>query len=170
MNTSEYLTLMRDRLTAAFDFKEPPQGLNPQPALWAVHNQNFRKVTSSQKCISLYTVNNDEYVGLYGCTDKIKETDIEAVFEQFKRLISELPTDEKHMSSIFTAALISKEEIDLKIVETASAKKFHKDFWFSLRGWADLAFILVDLKNEKIYSNSFGKRTVRNFGFPKKSD
>ena len=150
MNTSEYLTLMRDRLTAAFDFKEPPQGLNPQPALWAVHNRTSEKYFLS-KSISLYTVNNDEYVGLYGCTDKIKETDIEAVFEQFKRLISE-------------------EEIDLKIVETASAKKFHKDFWFSLRGWADLAFILVDLKNEKIYSNSFGKRTVRNFGFPKKSD
>ncbi len=36
------------------------------------------------------------------------------------------------MSSIFTAALISEEEIDPKIVETASAKKFHKDFWFSL--------------------------------------
>ena len=151
MNTSEYLTLMRERLTAAFDFKEPPQGLNPQPALWAVHNRTSEKYFLS-KSISLYTVNNDEYVGLYGCTDKIKETDIEAVFEQFKRLISELPTDEKHMSSSFTA------------------KKFHKDFWFSLRGWADLAFILVDLKNEKIYSNSFGKRTVRNFGFPKKSD
>ena len=160
MNTSEYLTLMRERLTAAFDFKEPPQGLNPQPALWAVHNRTSEKYFLS-KSISLYTVNNDEYVGLYGCTDKIKETDIEAVFEQFKRLISELPTDEKHMSSIFTAALISEEEIDLK---------FHKDFWFSLRGWADLAFILVDLKNEKIYSNSFGKRTVRNFEFPKKSD
>ena len=130
MNTSEYLTLMRERLTAAFDFKEPPQGLNPQPALWAVHNRTSEKYFLS-KSISLYTVNNDEYVGLYGCTDKIKETDIEAVFEQFKRLISELPTDEKHMSSIF---------------------------------------ILVDLKNEKIYSNSFGKRTVRNFGFPKKSD
>ena len=74
------------------------------------------------------------------------------------------------MSSIFTASLISEEEIDRKIVETASAKKIHKDFWFSLRVRADLAFILVDLKNEKIYSNSFGKRTVRNFGFPKKSD
>ena len=113
---------MRERLTAAFDFKEPPQGLNPQPALWAVHNRTSEK--------------------------------------------NSLP----NMSPISTAALISEEEIDLKIVETASAKKFHKDFWFSLRGWADLAFILVDLKNEKIYSNSFGKRTVRNFGFPKKSD
>ena len=77
---------MRDRLTAAFDFKEPPQGLNPQPALWAVHNRTSEKYFLS-KSISLYTVNNDEYVGLYGCTDKIKETDIEAVFEQFKRLI-----------------------------------------------------------------------------------
>ena len=69
-----------------------------------------------------------------------------------------------------TSKPFSNSSKDLKIVETASAKKFHKDFWFSLRGWADLAFILVDLKNEKIYSNSFGKRTVRNFGFPKKSD
>ena len=99
MNTSEYLTLMRNRLTAAFDFKETPQGLNPQPALWAVHNRTSEKYFLS-KSISLYTVNNDEYVGLYGCTDKIKKTDIEAVFEQFKRLISELPTDEKHMSSV----------------------------------------------------------------------
>ena len=64
MNTSEYLTLMRDRLTAAFDFKEPPQGLNPQPALWAVHNRTSEKYFLS-KSISLYTVNNDEYVGLY---------------------------------------------------------------------------------------------------------
>ena len=86
---------MRNRLTAAFDFKETPQGLNPQPALWAVHNRTSEKYFLS-KSISLYTVNNDEYVGLYGCTDKIKKTDIEAVFEQFKRLISELPTDEKH--------------------------------------------------------------------------
>ena len=73
-------------------------------------------------------MNNDEYVGLYGCTDKIKKTDIEAVFEQFKRLISELPTDEKHMSSIFTAALISEEEIDPKIVETRLPKSFIKTF------------------------------------------
>ena len=104
---------MRYRLTADLDFKETPQGLNPQPALWAVHNRTSEKYFLS-KSISLYTVNNDEYVGLYGCTDKIKKTDIEAVFEQFKRLISELPTDEKHMSSIFTAALISEEEIDPK--------------------------------------------------------
>ena len=161
MNTSEYLTLMRDRLTAAFDFKEPPQGLNPQPALWAVHNRTSEKYFLS-KSISLYTVNNDEYVGLYGCTDKIKETDIEAVFEQFKRLISELPTDEKHMSSIFTAALISEEEIDLKIVETASAKKFHKDFWFSLRGWADLAFILVDRSAKGLLETSDSPRSLTN--------
>ena len=53
------------------------------------------------------------------------------------------------MSSIFTAALISKEEIDLKIVETASAKKFHKDFWFSLRGWADLASFWSILKTKR---------------------
>ncbi len=75
---------MRNRLTAAFDFKETPQGLNPQPALWAVHNRTSEKYFLS-KSISLYTVNNDEYVGLYGCTDKIKKTDIEAVFEQFKK-------------------------------------------------------------------------------------
>ena len=118
---------MRNRLTAAFDFKETPQGLNPQPALWAVHNRTSEKYFLS-KSISLYTVNNDEYVGLYGCTDKIKKTDIEAVFEQFKRLISELPTDEKHMSSIFTAALISKEKLTRRLLRRRLPKSFIKTF------------------------------------------
>lgn len=127
MNTSEYLTLMRNRLTAAFDFKETHQGLNPQPALWAVHNRTSEKYFLS-KSISLYTVNNDEYVGLYGCTDKIKKTDIEAVFEQFKRLISELPTDEKHMSSIFTAALFPRRKLTLRLLRRRLPKSFIKTF------------------------------------------
>lgn len=166
MNTSEYLSLMRERLTAAFDFRDSPEGLSKKPDLWAVHNRTSEKYFLS-KSISLYTVNNDEYVGLYGCKDKIKEADIDLVFDQFKRLIKELPTDEKHMSSIFTAALISEHEIDPKVIEAASVKKFHKDFRFTLRGWADFALILVDLSSGKIYSNAFGKKMMKNYALPK---
>lgn len=165
MDASEYLSLMRERLTTAFDFREAPAELVPAPSVWAVHNRSSEKYFLS-KSISLYTVNNDEYVALYDCRNSLTPADITTVLSRFKKLVSALPTDEKHMSSIFTAAFISEAEIDAKVIEAASGIKFHKDFWFTLRGWADIAVILVDLSNGNIYSNGFGKRMKRNFELP----
>lgn len=165
MDATEYLAMMRGRLTAAFDFKDAPSELVPAPSVWAVHNRSSEKYFLS-KSISLYTVNNDEYVGLYDCRNPLSPTDIKTVLDQFKRLVTTLPTDEKHMSSIFTAAFISEKEISQEVIGAVAGIKFHKDFWFTLRGWADLAVILVDLTNGNIYSNGFGKRMMRNFALP----
>lgn len=66
------------------------------------------------------------------------------------------------MSSIFTAALISEKEISAEVIRKLEKTKYHRDFWFTLRGWADLAIILIDLSKEK-FTQPFGKKIKKNF-------
>lgn len=162
MNASEYVSLMEQRLTASFDFKQPPSDELSSLAVWAEHNRTSQKYFLA-KSVSLYTINNDEYVGLEVFPDGIREEDIQTCLNRFKRLIDRLPADESHMSSIFTAALISEKEIPVEVIGKLEKTKYHKDFWFTLRGWADLAIILIDLSKGEIYSNPFGKKIKKNF-------
>ena len=165
MNGCRYVSLMKKRLTAAFDITVPPNDELATCDLWAVHNRSSQKYFLSRS-IELYTVNNDEYVGLRVFAEKINEADMLAFLDQFKRLISAHQADEKHMSSIYTAALISEKAVNPALVNKLKKIRHHKDYWFTLRGWADLAVILVDLPNRKIYSNPFGRKVVNNYVFP----
>lgn len=164
MDANEYVTLMKGRLTASFDFANPPKELLLPLSLWAVHNRKSEKYFLS-KSISLYSYKNDEYVGLHVCTASLTKETLESCKNQFKRLIDNLPVDEQHMSSIVTSALISAEPVSEAVIGELAKVKYHKDFCFTLRGWCDLAVIVVDLPNERVYSNPFGQKIAKNFAF-----
>ena len=167
MDANEYVTMMKGRLTASFDFAKPPKELAFPLSLWAVHNRKSEKYFLS-KSISLYSYKNDEYVGLHICPVALTPETLESCKNQFKRLIDNLPVDEQHMSSIVTSALISAEPVSDAVVSALANVKYHKDFRFTLRGWCDLAVIVVDLPNEKVYSNPFGQKIAKNFVFKNK--
>ncbi len=164
MNADEYVEMMKERLTASFDFAEPPKELMFPLQVWAVHNRKSEKYFLS-KSISLYSYKNDEYVGLHVCPVRLTPQALQSCKDQFKRLIDTLPVDDQHMSSIVTSALISAEPVGESVVNELARLKYHKDFRFTLRGWCDLAMIVVDLANEKVYSNSFGQKIAKNFAF-----
>ncbi len=158
---------MRNRLISAFDLKDVPTNLNLPIKVWAEHNRLNEKYFLAKK-ISLYAFQNDEYVGLIDCPNGLSREEIETYVEESKRYISTLKKNEEHMSSVYTLAFICSEPINPEVVEFVEKAKFHKDFLFTLRGWADLALLAVDLPTMKIYANRQGKKSMKFYEFPEK--
>lgn len=161
MDAEEYKENLRKGLEGSFDFKAAPECLQPYADIWAVYNQVNEKYFLSKK-VSLYSMNNDEYVSVVS----VEELSPEFLFrarEVFAGYISSLKVQEGHMSSLFTLAIISPNEISSGVIDSLSKLKFHKDFCFTFKGWADWALVLIDLKNRKVYSNAKGKASIKNF-------
>lgn len=164
MDAHEYKEIMKVKLTAAFDFPEPPDELKFPCDLWAAHHRSSEKYFLSKK-VSLYTMDHNEYVCLHIVAGALTKEMLLQCREQFADLIGGMQVDENHMSSLFTVALICTEEPDENALATLQKLKFHKDFRFTLRGWADLAVVVIDLKHNRVYSNSKGKANKHNFEY-----
>lgn len=160
MNADKYIETMRNRLISAFDLKDKPADLNLPIKVWAEHNRLSEKYFLAKK-ISLYAFQNDEYVGLIDCPNGISREEIEKYVGESKRYISTLKKNEEHMSSVYTLAFISSKPITQDVADFVKKTKFHKDFLFTLRGWADLALLAVDLQNMEIYANRQGKKSMQ---------
>ncbi|GAJ07992.1 unnamed protein product, partial [marine sediment metagenome] len=64
------------------------------------------------------------------------------------------------MSTILNGILISVSGFSEEAVSFAKKFKFSKSFLFGIKGWCDIRLILVDLKEEKLYSNKKGKEVL----------
>ncbi len=137
MDSHQYKEILKNRLRSSFDILEPPKPLTNYSDLWAVHNRLNEKYFLSKK-ISLYSMNNDEYVSL--------------------KLVSNQLTAE-----FFNLVLLTESGVEDKALNNLSKHKFHKDFCFTLKGWADLAVFVVDLKDQKVFSNPKGSNSTANF-------
>ncbi len=168
MDPREYKELMKMRLLSAFDVREAPKSLGIEPDLWAVHNRSTDKYIFSKK-VTLYSMKNDEYVCLVRLSEPLTAELLEKYRKSAADWISAMEVDEDHMSSLFTLALICDAEPSEDVKRALKKVKFHKDFKFMLRGWADLAVMVVDLKNDQVYSNPKGKKTAQNFLIPDKT-
>lgn len=162
MDLDTYFSLMKNRLKNAFDFQSAPGSLGLPIEVWAVHNRKSEKYFLSKK-VSLYSFKNDEYVGLVRCSEGLSMPFLEKAVDEFKKLINSLPVDEEHMSSIFTLAFVCPGSIGTEQIAYLSKIKYHKDYMFTFRGWSDLAVIAVDLQDNCVYSNGFGKKLEKNF-------
>lgn len=77
--------------------------------------------------------------------DKIKE--------DINKLIS---VDDEHMSTELTF-IFACEDISKETVKKIEKFKYHKDFKFGLRGWANVKLFVYDLHKGILYSNKYGK-------------
>ncbi len=162
MNYQQYREALENRLRSSFDILEPPKELNTYSDLWAVHNRLNEKYFLSKK-ISLYSMNNDEYVSLKLVSNKLTAEILEECQKAFTDYISSMRVAEGHMSSLFNLVLVTENGAEEEALKDLSKHKFHKDFCFTFKGWADLAVFVVDLKNRQVFSNPKGRNSTANF-------
>jgi len=83
-------------------------------------------------------------------------------FSKFlKSLVNELANPSVNtMSTILNGVLISASGFSEEAVSFAKKFKFSKSFLLGIKGWCDIRLILVDLKEEKLYSNKKGKELL----------
>jgi len=100
-----------------------------------------------------------------GNKDEVKE------FSQF--LISSInklsPPSIDTMSTILNGILISTSGFSEEAISFAKKFKFSKSFLLGIKGWCDIRLILIDLKEEKLYSNKKGKEVLSAYKIKSKS-
>jgi len=98
------------------------------------------------------------------------KSEVEHFSKFIKSLVNELvnPSVET-MSTILNGVLISASGFSEEAVSFAKKFKFSKSFLLGIKGWCDTRLILVDLKEEKLYSNKKGKEVLSAYKIKSKS-
>jgi hypothetical protein len=131
--------------------------------------EHFRQVlTESIKIDQHYT---KEYAAVKGEKGFIDKSEIEGFSKYLKSLIDELFTPSVDtMSTILNGVLVATSGFSEEAVNFAKKFKFSKSFLLGIKGWCDIRLILVDLKEEKLYSNKKGKEVLSAYKIKYKSE
>ncbi len=119
----------------------------------------FRQVLTKNIKIDQYYVK--EYALVKVKEDFIGKKEVENFSRFLISLTNELVTPSVDiMSTTLNGILITVSGFSEEAVNFAQQFKFSKTFLLGLKGWCDMRLILVDLKEEKLYTNQKGKEVV----------
>lgn len=154
-----YLQKIRARLRGFFDFEPVPDPLAGVVQSWAHFVQTDEKYFLSRK-MNLYTVNAHRFVGV-GLYRAVTPETVERAFADLKNWARRQGPAEQTMSIEYTAALVSEEPVAPEAVELLTRMKSQIGFALGLKGWADIAIIVVDLANERVWANPYGRAQLQ---------
>ncbi|GAB4112179.1 MAG: hypothetical protein Kow00103_00850 [Candidatus Caldatribacteriota bacterium] len=69
------------------------------------------------------------------------------------------------MSTTLSGVLITNIGFSEEAINFGQKFKFSRSFWLGIKGWCDIRLILIDLKEEKFYSNNKGKEILTAYKF-----
>lgn len=160
MNGKEYLATLQQRLQHYYDNKPLPA--SPAFVLAAELNaadEGYFVVPS----LKTYSVQHNEYVYVASFNQSLT-AELVAPYLQFtKNAMDSLKTTTDHMSSVFELVLICENGIDSDALAQLVDTRQHKDYCFTLKGWADLALYIMDIPAQKLYFNKAGDKNQKLF-------
>lgn len=163
MDAAAYKTFLQGKLERHFDFLDPAKFPLFEADLLAEYKQADERFFFTKR-VNLYRVETDETVILRVQRKAPAAEDIERYARQFKQYFAkELRAGPDHMASVVTLVLASEEKIAPRAADAIRKVNIHRDFMFTLRGWADFALIAVDLTGGEVYSNLFGAKSARHY-------
>ncbi len=165
MDATTYLQTLQQRLQHYYDNKPLPA--SPSFVLAAELNaadEGYFIMPS----IKTYSVQHNEYVYVARFAQPLT-TELAAPYLQFtKNAMNALQTTTEHMSSVFALVLICEGGIDDDALAQLVRTKQHKDYCFTLKGWADLALYLVDISAQQLHFNKAGTKSQKLFAINSK--
>lgn len=151
MGGKNYLSELRKKYQRNFDIEENTLLTNMPVDLFAkshVRNESY----FGSKGITIYAFENNEYC-YAKYQDEILIQDIEQFAENLKEEIDKkVIVHEEHMSSTFTGILITNKILHPEIIRYITQYSYQKSYWFGLKGWSDVRFILVELDTGQVYT------------------
>ena len=130
--------------------------------------EHFRQVLT--KSIKIDQHYNREYAVVKAEKRFVDKNEVEEFSKYLKSLINEPFTPSIDiMSTIINGVLISASGFSEEAVSFAKKFKFSKSFLLGIKGWCDIRLILVDLKEENLYSNQKGKEALSAYKIKSKS-
>ena len=155
-----YLKDLEERYRYYYEVEKNRKILDVKVDIFArSYTEHFRQVlTKSIKIDQHYT---KEYAVVKAERGFIGKNEIDKFSQFLKSLINELVTPSVDvMSTTLSGVLITTSGFSEEAVNFAKKFKFSKSFLLGIKGWCDIRLILVDLKEEKLYSNQKGKEVL----------
>ena len=121
--------------------------------------EHFRQVlTKKIKIDQHYT---KEYALVKAQKRFVDKNEIDRFSKFIKSLVDEMVNPSVDvMSTILNGVLVSTSGFSEEAVNFVKKFKFSKSFLMGIKGWCDIRLILVDLKEQKLYSNQKGKEVL----------
>ncbi len=131
--------------------------------------EHFRQVlTKNIKIDQHYTKEYAVVKTLKGMGDK---SEVEHFSKFIKSLVNELVNPSiEIMSTILNGVLISTSGFSKEAIKFGEKFNYSKSFLLGLKGWCDIRLILVDLKEEELYSNQKGKEVLSAYKIKSESE
>ncbi|MFV9510853.1 hypothetical protein [Tepidibacillus sp. LV47] len=158
MNWNEYVSNIELKLSKYFDINRDVQFKTQQINLFAkaeIHQEKF----FGTKNVKIWSAKNYEYLFLQ-VIEEISETKIETFQKFLICMIDELvKPHSEHMSSTFTGILVV-DHFPASLEDQIKKFKYKKSFAFSLKGWADIRLLVIDLNSKRVIHNKKGKEVA----------
>jgi len=155
-----YLKDLEERYKYYYETERNKEILGVKLGIFAKSStEHFRQVlTKNIKIDQHYT---KEYAVVKTEKRFVDKNELKEFSKYLKSLVNELvnPSIET-MSTILNGVLISASGFSEEAVSFTKKFKFSKSFLLGIKGWCDIRLILVDLKEEKLYSNQKGKEVL----------
>lgn len=124
------------------------------PAFAEFHSHGEKYVLT--KRAKLWEVDAHEYL-FFQTADTLTATDVSWWFKfMTTEALKKVDPVPNHMNS-YVSLVIVAESVDADAKKTIRKARFHKEFNFGFRGWADLRLAVVDLSSQCVLTNAAGK-------------
>lgn len=161
MESVAYLNQLIKRIEPFFDIK-PDDNTDLPFALFAELNVSDEGYFLLHK-LKTYSVKRNEYLYVVVCDDLLEQDFASRYISYIKDKMLNLKTTTEHMSSLFTLVFVAQCGLENGIKDYLCNLKYHKDYFFTLKGWSDLAIYTVDLLEDRVSTNKAGKRNINMF-------
>ncbi len=123
--------------------------------IFAEYHERGEKYVLSKKA-QLWAVEADEYVFVKHLNYLSSEDANKYTSTLVDSLYKKVNPREDHMSSAVVLILLC-DEMDSEVENLVKKFKYRKNYKFSLWGWADALFVVVDLNKRQVFNNKAAK-------------
>lgn len=158
-----YMNEMANRYTAWFDVYRDEQ-LGSIPLAFSAHFKRRDEKYLVTKTIKMWSLENDQHVYVTHFNENVTLEKMEKLKEELlAKSQSQLPNHPEHMSTIFTAIVVTDQDLDQEVIHFVKKFRKLKFIKYGLHGWYELYIGIVDLKNRRVFIHSKGKEFIEPF-------
>jgi hypothetical protein len=147
-----YLESVSEKLKYNFDFIENPDYDGISFNLAAKSNIRNERYIGTKKAV-VYAYENNEYC-FFRTINHIDFKEVDQTIDVLKKAINDFvePSDE-HMSTMFTAILVTNGIVDAGLEEKISKFRYQKSFKLGLHGWTSIRLVVVEIESGKVIAS-----------------
>lgn len=161
MSTDEYIDQLKMIYKNRFDLKENKKIAEKDIDLYAFAHIKNKKYFAT-KSIKIW-----EYANYEHClVTKISNPEDNILPDKnfLDKTVDQLVELHRgHKQSYITLVKITNQNLDKSTIDKIAGFSYSKTFTFGFKGWCDLRLIIVDLKNNRVYTNQEGEKVKDNY-------